>query len=263
MSDLPTPKIQITANMTKETLLAEWQREKGALLHRDRIRSIEQAKRAVRIWRHEPLLHMGQIPSLEELKIQLEKLSKGKVEDSKKDWVNDVESFKDFLKMIAEKKELPEGELDLSTQQLGLGPTASVQLWHVLVEAVPFVEKAIVYVTEILAVFDERLKFFREQQAQVPMWLKEAESIANSAKKPAEKINKLIAEAKELRRMDKREQARKTLEKAIPLMEQYKHVDVEFSGLSARLHAHNVPLPYFPITIREDNLKELIRHVRG
>ena len=255
----PNPKIEITADMDENMLLAAWQMEKGVLLQRDRERSYEKAKRAVAAWRHQPLLHMGQIPSLQELGFQLEKFTRGQVENHKDEWVDDMQSFRDFLKMIAEKKKIDEGKLDLSTPNYAMGPTSSAQLFRILLESEPYVEKAIKYVQEIVEVYDERLKFFTEQEAQVPMWRKQAEGLANSAKKPAQKINELIMQAKELRRTNQREKALKTLEKAVPLMGKYKHIDTEFSELSAKLHTHNVPLPYFPTTITEDKLKELLR----
>lgn len=257
----PNPKIEITANMDQGKLMAAWQMEKDVLEQRDRQQSWEKAKRAVAAWLHKPLLHFGQIPSIEELKTQLQKFTKGQVEDHRQEWADDLQSFSDFLLMIEEKKKVPEGKLDLSTPNYAMGPTSSSQLFRILLESEPYVEKAIKYVQEIVEVYDERLKFFTEQETQVPMWRKQVEGLANSAKKPAQKINELIMQAKELRRTDQREKAKKTLEKAVPLMGKYKHIDTEFSELSAKLHTYNVPLPYFPTTITEDKLKELLRQV--
>lgn len=253
----PTPSIRVTPEMTLDILLAEWQQEKAALLQRDRQICLDKARRAIAVWRHSPL-ECPSIPSLQELKTQLEKLTKGQVESQKEEWANDLNSFVDFLPMISEKRKIPEEKLDMSTPSYSLGPTASKQLLDILVDAVPYVEKAVKYVQELIVVYDERLGFFKSQQAQVPLWLKELEGLANSAKKPAEKINKLIAEAKELRRTDHVIEAKKVLKKALPLREKYAKLDLRFGEIAKNLQAHNAPIPYFPLTIREDKLKELL-----
>jgi hypothetical protein len=258
----PNPKIEITADMDEKTILAEWQRGKAALEQRARERCYEKSKNAVAAWRHQYMSHMGQIPPLEELKIELQKLTKQQVENRREDWADDLQSFKDFLKMIAEKQQVPEGTLDLSTPTYGLGSTSSKQLFNVLVEAVPYAEKAIKCVEEIIVAFDERLGFFKSLEAQIPVWLKEAESLAQAAKRPAEKINKLFAEAKEQHRTDQRKKARKTLSKAILLMNQYRDIDIKFSEIAKNLYAHSIPHPYFPPTIGRDKLQELLRQCR-
>lgn len=259
----PNPKIEITADMDEETVLASWQRGKAALEQRARERAYEESKGAVAAWHHQCMSHMGQIPSLEELKVELQKLTKEQVENRREDWADDLQSFKDFMEMIVEKQQVPEDKLDLSTPTYGLGSTSSKQLFDVLVKAVPYAEKAIKHVEEIIVAFDERLAFFKSQEAQTHVWFKEAESLAQAAKRPAEKINKLVAEAKELRRTDQRKKARKTLPKAILLMNQYRDIDIKFSEIAKNLHAHNIPLPYFPVTIQEDRLHELLRQCKG
>jgi hypothetical protein len=61
------------------------------------------------------------------------------------------------------------------------------------------------------------------------------------------------------KRRRKRKKARKTLQKTIPLMSQYRDIDIKFSEVTKNFYAQNIPLPYFPVTVREDRLQELLR----
>jgi hypothetical protein len=253
------PTIQITPDKDEETLLAEWQRGKAALLQRDRDKSFDEARRAVSAWKPGGLLRYKEIPPVEVLRQELLNQTKHKIAEDKAEWLDDLQDFKQFLQMIEEKSQQPEEKLDMSFGACNIGPTMSQQLFKMLVEIAPSVKKAIPYVEEIICVYDERLKFFAAQETQIPIWLKEAENLSNSARKPAEKFNKLLLQAKEFKRTDKPTEAEKALKKAIPIKRKYGEIQLKFDQIAGNLQRNSTPHPYFPEIVRSDLFDSFLR----